>query len=110
MCARGSEGALSCQVFAAVDPDDVPGHPHKYYVDEIYYTVIVRPAYAFSNAFFFKGVDRGLVDGLTVNGFGWKVPWTLGRIGAALQNGRVSVYAWILLLGAMAVLGAIIRS
>ena len=82
----------------------------KYYVDEIYDAIIVRPAYAISNVLFFKGVDRGLVDGLTVNGIGWRVPWMMGRLGSALQSGRVSVYAWILLLGAAAVLGVVARS
>lgn len=82
----------------------------KYYVDEIYDALIVRPAYAISNVLFFKGVDRALIDTVAVNGIGWKLPWGLGRLGAALQNGRVSVYAWVLLLGAVAVLGAIVRS
>jgi NADH-quinone oxidoreductase subunit L len=83
---------------------------NKYYIDDIYNAVIVRPVYAISNLVMFKGIDRGVIDGLTVNGIGWKVPWAIGRLGSALQNGRVSVYAWILLLGAVAVLGAIVRS
>ncbi|HYV96558.1 MAG TPA: proton-conducting transporter membrane subunit, partial [Gemmatimonadaceae bacterium] len=82
----------------------------KYYVDEIYDRIFVRPGYWISNALLFKGIDRGLVDGLTVNGFGWRIPYAIGRIGSALQNGRVSVYAWVLLLGTVAVLGAILRS
>jgi len=81
----------------------------KYYVDEIYDRIIVRPVYAISNVLLFKGVDRGLIDGLSVNGIGWRLPWAIGKLGSALQNGRVSTYAWVILLGAIAVLGAIIR-
>jgi NADH-quinone oxidoreductase subunit L len=82
----------------------------KYYVDEIYDRIFVKPGYWISDVLFFKGIDRGLVDGVWVNGFGWRIPVAIGRLGSALQNGRVSVYAWVLLLGAVAVLGAIIRS
>jgi NADH-quinone oxidoreductase subunit L len=82
----------------------------KYYVDELYDRIFVRPGYWISDALLYKGVDRGLVDGVAVNGFGWRIPYAIGRLGSALQNGRVSVYAWVLLLGAVAVLGAIIRA
>jgi NADH-quinone oxidoreductase subunit L len=82
----------------------------KYYVDEIYEKIFIRPGYWISDALFYKGVDRGLIDGVMVNGFGWRIPTAIGKLGSALQNGRVSVYAWVLLLGAVAVLGAIIRS
>jgi NADH-quinone oxidoreductase subunit L len=82
----------------------------KYYVDELYDRIFLRPGYWISEAILFKGVDRGLLDGVAVNGFGWRIPVAIGKLGSALQNGRVSVYAWVLLLGAVAVLGAIIKS
>jgi NADH-quinone oxidoreductase subunit L len=81
----------------------------KYYVDEIYETMFVRPGWWISENILHKGIDRGLIDGVTVNGFGWHIPMAIGKLGSALQNGRVSVYAWVLLLGAVAVLGAIIK-
>ncbi|HKS05342.1 MAG TPA: NADH-quinone oxidoreductase subunit L [Gemmatimonadaceae bacterium] len=79
----------------------------KYYVDEIYDALILRPGLAISNTLFYKGIDRGLIDGLTVNGLGWRIPWLIGKAGSALQNGRVSTYVWVLLIGAVAVLGAV---
>jgi NADH-quinone oxidoreductase subunit L len=83
---------------------------HKYYVDELYDRLFVRPGYWLANVIFYRGVDRGLIDGVTVNGFGWRIPWAIGKVGSALQNGRVSVYAWILFLGAVVVIGAVLRA
>ncbi len=80
---------------------------HKYYVDEIYDAVFVRPIHWFAQSVLYRGIDRGLVDGLGVNGAGWRFPWLLGRMGSALQNGRVGTYAWVLVLGAIAVLALV---
>jgi NADH-quinone oxidoreductase subunit L len=80
----------------------------KYYVDEIYNAVVVRPAWAIANSVLYKGIDRGLIDSVTVNGVGWHLPWFIGKVGSALQNGRLSVYAWMLVLGAILVLAAVI--
>jgi NADH-quinone oxidoreductase subunit L len=78
---------------------------HKYYVDEIYDRLIVRPAMGLSRAVLWKGMDNGLIDGLFVNGSAW-VMRGLGWVGARLQTGLVSTYAWVLVLGVIAVLGA----
>jgi NADH-quinone oxidoreductase subunit L len=80
---------------------------NKYYVDEIYDAVIARPLYWFSVNVLYRGIDRGLIDGVGVDGVGWRFPWMVGRLGSALQNGRVSTYAWVLVLGAIAILALI---
>ncbi|HEX7088424.1 MAG TPA: NADH-quinone oxidoreductase subunit L [Vicinamibacterales bacterium] len=76
---------------------------HKYYVDELYDAVIVRPLVALSRGVLWKGVDAGVIDG-AVNGAGGIV-----QIGAAwlrrLQTGSVRVYAASLMLGVVLVLG-----
>jgi NADH-quinone oxidoreductase subunit L len=77
---------------------------HKYFVDEIYHAVFVRPLLWFSQAILYRGIDRGLIDRVGVEGVAWRLPWLAGRVGSALQNGRVSTYAWVLVLGAIAVL------
>ena len=78
----------------------------KYYVDEAYDAVIVNPTVQGSRYVLWKGIDAGLIDGLFVNGsaalmraFGW--------VGSRLQTGAVGTYAWVLVAGVIAVLGAV---
>jgi NADH-quinone oxidoreductase subunit L len=78
----------------------------KYYVDEAYDAAVVRPTYATSRNLLWRGVDVGLIDGLMVNGSAW-VARGAGWIGSALQSGQVGTYAWVLVLGVLAVVGAI---
>ena len=40
---------------------------NKYFVDEGYDRVIVRPTYATSRNLLWRGIDVGLIDGLMVN-------------------------------------------
>ena len=78
---------------------------NKYYVDEGIDRTIVMPTYAISRNFLWRIVDNGLIDGLLVNGsaalargFGW--------LGSRLQTGNVGIYAWVLVVGVLAMLGA----
>jgi NADH-quinone oxidoreductase subunit L len=79
---------------------------NKYYVDEAYDKAIVRPTYATSRNLLWRGIDVGLIDGLMVNGSAW-VARGVGWIGSALQSGQVGTYAWVLVLGVLAVVGAV---
>ena len=79
---------------------------HKYYVDEAIDRVIVTPTYATSRNFLWRIIDNGLIDGFFVNGsaalargFGW--------VGSRLQSGNVGIYAWVLVVGVLAMLGAL---
>jgi NADH-quinone oxidoreductase subunit L len=79
---------------------------NKYYVDEAYDKVIVNPTVQISRNVLWKGIDAGLIDGLLVNGssalaraFGW--------IGSRMQTGALGTYAWVLVIGVLAVLGAV---
>jgi len=91
--------------------DAIPEHgfeevvANKYYVDEALDRAIVTPTYAVSRNFLWRVIDNGLIDGFFVNGsaalargFGW--------IGSRLQTGNVGIYAWFLVVGALAMLGA----
>jgi NADH-quinone oxidoreductase subunit L len=78
---------------------------HKYYVDEAYDAAVVNPTYQISKRVLWRGIDAGLIDGLLVNGssalmrgFGW--------LGSRVQSGAVGTYAWVLVVGVLAVLGA----
>jgi NADH-quinone oxidoreductase subunit L len=91
--------------------DAIPEHgfegvvAHKYYIDEAIDRTIVEPTYAISRNFLWRIIDNGLIDGLLVNGsaglargFGW--------LGSRLQTGNVGIYAWVLVVGVLAMLGA----
>jgi NADH-quinone oxidoreductase subunit L len=80
----------------------------KYYVDEIYDAVIVRPLVWLSRAVLWKTVDQGVVDGAAVNGTA-KLSRGLGWLGSRLQTGQVGVYVVLFLVGALWVLHAMVR-
>jgi NADH-quinone oxidoreductase subunit L len=80
----------------------------KYYVDEIYDAVIVRPLVWLSRAVLWKTVDQGVVDGAAVNGTA-KLSRGLGWLGSRLQTGQVGVYVVLFLIGALWVLHAVVR-
>jgi len=74
---------------------------HKFFVDEIYAAVIVRPLQALAR-WLSEVFDAGVIDG-AVNG----VAWVTGRAGAGLrlsQAGYVSAYALAMTLGVLALL------
>jgi len=79
---------------------------HKYYVDEMYDKTIVRPTYETSKNLLWRGIDVGLIDGLMVNGSAW-LARGFGWLGSALQSGQLGTYAWVLVLGVLAVVGAV---
>jgi NADH-quinone oxidoreductase subunit L len=79
---------------------------NKYYVDEGYDRVIVNPTYQLSRNLLWRVIDNGLIDGLFVTGsaalaraFGW--------VGSRVQNGALGTYAWVFVMGVLAVLGAV---
>jgi NADH-quinone oxidoreductase subunit L len=94
---------------------------NKYYVDELYDSAIVQPVVSTSRSLLWRGVDVGLIDGITrllvqskdddaapgtsvpMGGFVTRV---VGWIGSQLQSGQVGTYAWVLVVGVLFVLGA----
>jgi len=80
----------------------------KYYVDEIYDAVVVRPLVWFSRTVLWRVVDQGAVDGAAVNGTA-KLSRGLGWLGSRLQTGQVGVYVVLFLVGALWILHAMVR-
>lgn len=78
---------------------------NKYFVDEGYDKVVVGPTVGISRSLLWRGVDAGLIDGLMVNGSA-AVARFGGWIGSQFQSGQVGTYAWVLVVGVLAVLGA----
>lgn len=80
---------------------------NKYYVDEAYMEVVVKPARDLAR-FLGSAVDRGLIDGI-VNGLGGLTAGA-GSASAGLQAGLVRGYAFSILLGVVAILAYVVLS
>jgi NADH-quinone oxidoreductase subunit L len=80
---------------------------NKFYVDEIYDTIIVRPFKWLANATW-NVIDRFLIDLILVNGAGFVVT-TVGRVARAWQNGDVQRYLLAMLIGLAAILWIVSR-
>ena len=79
---------------------------NKFYVDEGYEKVIVKPTIVASRKILYTGLDAGLIDRFFVVGLGWQLPRLFAAVGSRLQSGRVGSYAWVLVIGIIFVLGA----
>ncbi len=94
---------------AAADPDPMAallgpifkGMQNKWWVDELYQAVILRP-YAALAKFFAQPVDQGVIDGF-VNALGSGTAW-LAQSWRKIQNGYVRSYALTILVGVVAIL------
>mgnify|MGYP001016921919 FL=1 len=73
---------------------------HKFYVDELYDSIIVRPINWLS-AFFGNVVDQRGIDGV-VNGAG-KATFDTGKVLRLLQNGNVGFYLLMMVIGVIAI-------
>jgi len=73
---------------------------HKYYVDEFYNWLIVRPLYRISEKFLWRVVDAGAIDNVLVNGTG-ETTSDVGGVLRKLQSGNIPSYATWVLLGAV---------
>lgn len=74
---------------------------HKFYVDEIYDFLIVRPLNLLS-VFFYQIVDRKGIDGI-VNGFGKGISES-GKGLRLLQSGNVGFYIFLMVIGIVVLL------
>jgi NADH-quinone oxidoreductase subunit L len=79
---------------------------HKYYVDEGYGLVFVKPLLAISTVVFWRGVDQGIIDGL-VNGAG-ETSKGIGNELRRMQSGNIRSYAAWVAVGGAAVLAYMI--
>ncbi|MBS1772540.1 MAG: NADH-quinone oxidoreductase subunit L [Bacteroidetes bacterium] len=69
---------------------------NKWYIDELYDAIIVRPLNALSSAFD-RFVERMGIDGI-VNGVGKLVRWGSDRV-RLLQTGQVGFYIFVMVIG-----------
>jgi len=78
----------------------------KWYVDELYDAVIVRPLTWISRNVLWRFIDQGVVDGAGVNGAA-RLSRGLGWIGSRLQTGGIGFYVVVFVVGVVVVLRAV---
>ena len=70
---------------------------HKWYFDELYDLIFVRPAFAIGRLFWHRG-DEGTIDRFGPNGSAWLVQ-VGSRVAGRFQTGYVYTYAFVMLIG-----------
>jgi len=73
---------------------------NKFYLDELYDFIVVRPLWSFARGLW-RVVDATIIDGLIVNGVTGLVGW-VGAIARRFQNGDVQRYAAVTAVGVAA--------
>ncbi len=73
----------------------------KYYIDELYNLIVTRPLFFISTYVLYRGVDVKVIDGI-VDGLGLRVEES-GEAVRKVESGNVQDYAFVYLLGALAV-------
>ena len=81
------------------------GMERKWWVDELYRAVIIRP-FEWLAGFMAQPIDQGGIDG-AVNGIG-RLTYALAQIGRKLQTGFVRSYAVLMVLGVVAMLAFLV--
>jgi NADH-quinone oxidoreductase subunit L len=95
------------------DADETPAYTsapekvlfNKWYIDELYHAIVVRPVVALSRgfaSFFDRGVIDGVVDGAA------RAAQSFGLMFGRVQTGLLNTYAFVIIVGVLAVLGTIV--
>jgi NADH-quinone oxidoreductase subunit L len=82
---------------------------NKYYVDEIYDALLVRPLVRVSDAVLYRALDAGALDGALVNGTARAVRAVAADVLRHLQSGFAQAYLVLMVLGTIAVVGFLLR-
>ena len=77
---------------------------NKWYFDELYDWLFVRPAFWLGRLLWKKG-DGAIIDGLGADSIAARVLWTTGRV-VKLQTGYVYHYAFAMLIGVALIITA----
>jgi NADH-quinone oxidoreductase subunit L len=78
---------------------------HKFFVDEIYDALIVRPLVRLSDAFLHRTVDARWIDGAGVNGTAAFVRGVADRGLKYAQTGLTQSYLFVMLIGSLLLVG-----
>ncbi len=78
----------------------------KWYVDELYDMLFVRPTVWLSRRALWRFFDVAVIDSAFVNGSAWTMRM-LGFVGSAVQTGRLGWYLFVFVVGTLVLLGAL---
>ncbi len=78
---------------------------NKYYVDEIYDALIVRPMVVISDRVFYRGIDATLIDEVGANGSARAVRTLASNVFKYLQSGLAQGYLFLMVVGTLAIIG-----
>ncbi len=92
----------------AHSPEDRSLPARAFEVDAIFDRVIVTPLRVLSDAVLTRGIDRGVDRGFSLGGT--ILSRTASLVGSRVQDGDVGKYAWLLALGALALMAALTLS
>ncbi|MFQ5698606.1 MAG: NADH-quinone oxidoreductase subunit L [Myxococcota bacterium] len=82
----------------------------KYYVDELYGLVVIRPLLWLSDRVLFRAIDQRLIDGAGVNGIAAVMRGTSDRALKYLQTGFTQSYVFVMLVGAAVLVGYLLQA
>ncbi len=82
---------------------------NKYYIDELYDAVIVRPLVAFSDRILYRKIDAGLIDGIGANGTARGIRAIAENGLKYAQSGLTQSYIFFMIVGAVAIVGYLLR-
>jgi NADH-quinone oxidoreductase subunit L len=72
---------------------------NKFYVDELYDAILVRPLVAASENLLYRGIDAGVIDGVAVNGSVRLVRGLASGVLRPFQSGLAQGYLVVMLIG-----------
>jgi NADH-quinone oxidoreductase subunit L len=81
---------------------------HRYFVDEIYDALIIRPLVRVSDRFLFRTVDARVIDGVGVNGTARLVRGAADRGLKFLQTGLTQSYVFAMIVGSIAIIAYLV--
>jgi NADH-quinone oxidoreductase subunit L len=82
---------------------------NKYYIDELYDAVFVRPLVWLSDRVFYRIVDARWIDGIGINGTAYGIRAFAANGLKYAQSGLTQSYIFFMIVGAVAVVGYLLR-
>ena len=82
---------------------------NKYYVDEVYDVLIVRPTVVLSDKLLYQFIDTRVIDGAAINGSASAVRSLASGALKYLQSGLTQGYVFMMMVGAVAVVAWLLR-
>jgi NADH-quinone oxidoreductase subunit L len=79
---------------------------NKWYIDELYGKLVIGPVQALSRVFY-TIVDRSMIDGIIDRVLG-RGAMSAGLFAGRTQSGYINTYAFIIVIGVLVVLGAVV--